>query len=199
MNGTRENRSGPTTPARLRAPVKWVLAGTLLATAASLLWPTRELVPVQDRADGSPLTRPSAASAASDQRPAGVPAVALLPLSSRSIEKAAASSATATFDPFIGVVPPPPPAPPPVTQPVVIAPPPAPPVQDYRFLGRITGPDGTEQILLSRGDSPVAVSVGTTLDNGYVVESISADTLVLVFPSLGTKVPIAIGSNRNNP
>ena len=41
------------------------------------------------------------------------------------------------------------------------------------------------------------VAVGTTLDNGYVVESISDDTIMLTYPKLGTKVAIPVGADRN--
>jgi hypothetical protein len=187
MSDVDDPRPSAAGPARLRAPVRWALAGTLLATVASLLWPNRGLVPAQDRAVVALPLRSTPASAGTATASVVASESAMAP------SGAASTSAARTFDPFIGVVPPPPPAPPPLAQAVVVAPPPAPPVQDYRFLGRITGPDGGEQILLTRGESVVAASVGTTLDNGYVVESISNDALVLEYPGLASKASIAIG------
>lgn len=177
-------------PARMRAPLKWGLAGTALATAASLLWPTHELVGAQDREGKSIGTVPAAPQGASampmpDAREGGL--TRLQPL----IESNAASAAV-QFDPFVGLVPPPPPSPPPVAPPVVVAAPPAPPAQDYRFLGRMTDPDGIEQTLLGRGDAAIPVKAGTALDNGYVVESITADAIVLAYPPLGTKITLSI-------
>lgn len=174
----------------MRAPLKWGLAGTALATAASLLWPTHELVGAQDREGKSIGTTPAAPLGASmaplpDPREVGL--TRLQPLIASN-----AASAPVQFDPFVGLVPPPPPAPPPVAPPVVVAPPPAPPAQDYRFLGRMTDPDGVEQTLLGRGDSATPVKAGTVLDNGYVVESITPDAIVLAYTALGTKVTLQI-------
>ena len=146
-------------PARMSTPLKWGLAGTVLATMASLLWPTHDLVAVQDREGKTidavlPARQVASASSMPDVRAGGL--ARLEPL----IESNAASAAGA-FDPFVGVVPPPPPPPPPTSPPVApavaIVAPPAPPPQDYRFLGRVTGPDGVEQILLGHGDAAVPV------------------------------------------
>ena len=177
--------------ARLGKPVRWALAGTLVATAASMIWPARELVPAQERTNAGPPRHAPAASAAAVTRVADVAAA------SAPRGDGALAARVATFDPFIGVVPPPPPPPPPVVQQAVVAAPPAPPAQDYRFLGRVTGPDGSDQVLLIRADVPTPVAVGTTLDNGYVVESISDDTIMLTYPKLGTKVAIPVGADRN--
>jgi hypothetical protein len=59
----------------------------------------------------------------------------------------------------------------------------------------MTGPDGVEQTLLGRGDAAVPITVGTTLDNGYVVESIAADAVVLVYPPFGSKAVLQIPQN----
>jgi hypothetical protein len=195
-----ENPGAAAPPARLRAPIKWALAGTLLVTAAELLWPNHEVVPAQQRGDVTLPPSPRAASAAMSLEPVPVQAAAPAASTPASIgirAQTVVASAATSFDPFIGVVPPPQPMPPSVAQPVAVAPPPAPPAQDYRFLGRVTGPDGSEQILVTRGEVPVAVNVGTTLENGYVVESISADGLQLVYPRLGNKALIPFGPDRS--
>ena len=107
------------------------------------------------------------------------------------IESSAASAAVA-FDPFVGVVPPPPPVPPPLAPAVAVVAPAVAPPQDYRFLGRVTGPDGVDQVLLGRGETAVSVKAGTSLDNGYVVESVTTEEIVLIYPSLGTKTTVPI-------
>lgn len=196
MNGSREGGSGGAPRARLSTPVKWAFAGTVLASAASLLWPNRELVQAQDRGDLRPASVSSQVDSSRVSDGPRAPTVAPLPTASSPRGDRAAAS---TFDPFVGVVPPPPPAPPPVAPVPVAAPPPPPPTQEYRFLGRVSGPDGIEQLLLSRGDVPVAVQVGTTLENGYVVQSISTDAVVLVYPPLGVRSTIPIGANPAAP
>ncbi len=189
----------------MRAPIKWALAGTVLATAVSLLWPNRGVVAVEDRVAASQLSAPAppvAGAVPATIRPAVASSSASLHVASAPSagERASAALATDVFDPFVGVVPPPPPAPPvPVAAPIVAAPPPAPPAQDYRFLGRIRGPDGAEQLMLVRGDTSVTIQVGMTLDNGYVVQSISADAVELVYPPAGIRSTIPLGANPANP
>lgn len=68
--------------------------------------------------------------------------------------------------------------------------PPPPPPMTYRFAGRLAQ-DGKEQLFVSKGDTPVAVKLGGTLD-GYVVESISAGAIALVYPPLGHKEQIFV-------
>lgn len=174
----------------MRRSMKWGLGATLGLTAAALLWPAPAVVEV--RADREPAGSP-APRAASDARIAG-PAPA--PVTSPPLAEAAAASTGSTFDPFAGVpiAPPAAPAvaPPPSVASAPAAPPPPPPAQEYRFLGRMTGPDGGQQILLGHGEKAVVIVKGTILDNGYVVESISADAVVLAFPSLGARASIPI-------
>jgi len=178
-------------PARMSTPLKWGLAGTALATMASLLWPTHDLVAVQDREGktidaAAPTRQVASVPPVPDVRAGGL--VRLEPLIERN-----AASAPGAFDPFVGVVPPPPPAQPPVAPVLtIVAPPPAPPPQDYRFLGRVTGPDGVEQVLLGHGDAAVPVKAGTVLDNGYVVESLTLEAIILSYPPLGTKTTVPI-------
>lgn len=61
-------------------------------------------------------------------------------------------------------------------------PPPPPPPMTYRFAGRLVQ-DGKEVLFVSKGDTPVAVKAGDTLD-GYVVESISPTMIALMYPPL---------------
>lgn len=67
----------------------------------------------------------------------------------------------------------------------------------YRFAGRLVQ-DGVVKIFVTKGDTPVAVKVGDALD-GYVVESIGAQAIGLVYPPLGTKASIAISAAPDAP
>lgn len=62
----------------------------------------------------------------------------------------------------------------------------------FRFAGRLVQ-DGVAKIFVSKGDTPLAVKVGDTLD-GYLVESIGSNAIALVYPPLGTKASISISS-----
>jgi len=75
---------------------------------------------------------------------------------------------------------------------VVVTPPPplSPPPMTYRFAGRLAQ-DGKLQIFVSKGDIPLVAKVGDNLD-GYVVESITANSIVLLYPPLGHKEQIFV-------
>jgi hypothetical protein len=83
-----------------------------------------------------------------------------------------------------------PPPPKVVVEPPPPPPPPQPPALTFRFAGRFLQ-DGKSQVYVSNGDTPLAVKVGDTLD-GYVVESISAGSIALVYPPLAHRQSIAI-------
>lgn len=78
----------------------------------------------------------------------------------------------------------------PAPSPTPMLPPPAPPAMHYRYAGQVLR-DGQLQIFVAKDDTPVAVKPGDSLD-GYVVESISADVITLVYLPLGNKAIIAI-------
>ena len=174
----------------LRPGLRWALAVSVAASGAALLWPGREAavlesVRTSERAAGldelATMRPPSHAPgpASTDDRARPLPR-----------ELPVAQIDAARFDPFVGVVPPPPPPPP-----VVAAPPPPPPqapAPSYRFMGRMSGPDGAEVVYLMRGDSPVAVQPGTRLDDGYVVEAITKDAVRLLYPSMDARASIPI-------
>ena len=103
------------------------------------------------------------------------------------------------FDPFVGVQPPPPPAPKVVAAPVVEAPapPPPPPTLNYRYLGQMTDPSGQQYVYLAKPDKDVPVTVGTRLDEGYVVEAITADAVRVVYPPLDSRAVIPIPPSRD--
>lgn len=169
----------------MRPWLRWVLMLTLvLSTVALLGWPPagQEAVSVAVVPAGAPLP----AASGGTERAGTVPA---LP---SHIPRQALEPAQA--DPFVGLQPPPPPAV--VAMPVapVAAPPaaPMPPVLSYRYLGRMVAPDGQVLVYLSRQGTEIAVSQGSRLDEGYVIEAITADAVKLHYPPLDTRVSIPI-------
>jgi hypothetical protein len=63
-----------------------------------------------------------------------------------------------------------------------VPPTPAPPPADFRFWGRMSSPDKQMLFFLAKGadGAPVEVHHGTKLDDGWAVESISDNAIVLV-------------------
>jgi len=101
-----------------------------------------------------------------------------------------------TFDPFVGPQPPPPvaapaSAPPPFVGPIYVPPPP-PPTINYRYMGQLIDPAGKQVIYLARPDKEVAVTVGMSLDEGYIVGSVSPEGIQLIHPPSANKVLIPI-------
>jgi hypothetical protein len=66
------------------------------------------------------------------------------------------------------------------------------PAVSHRYYGRLKAPNGDELTLLARGDAPVPITVGTNLDDGYVVEAIEAETIRLVYPATATAVDLPV-------
>jgi hypothetical protein len=69
---------------------------------------------------------------------------------------------------------------------------PPPPPLNYRFLGQMQTPDGQRLVYLSKGQDVTPVEVGTRLDEGYVVEAVSADAVSLRHPGHDAKAVIPI-------
>lgn len=86
------------------------------------------------------------------------------------------------------------PAPPVASVPAIPAPLPMAPSPAYRFVGRLVTPGGEEVVLLGRGSilAPVVVSVGTTLDDGYVVQALLPDAVRLSYPPLNLTVELPV-------
>jgi hypothetical protein len=164
----------------MRKSLRWAFAATLVVTAASF-WP-RE--PQRTVAAAEPRMTAAAAPAVPDTS-AALPST----LDSWAIEPA-------RRDAFAPVEPPgasPPPLPPaPEAHPPAPPPTPTAPSVTYRYLGRMTTPEGMQITLLARGDVTLPVAAGTPLDEGYVVESVGRDAVRLVYPPLGTTVDIPI-------
>jgi hypothetical protein len=107
---------------------------------------------------------------------------------------------SALGDPFaavppLSVAPPAPTAPPPPAE----QPPPSGPALTHRFFGRVVGPDGQLLTLLTRTGDPIAISEGMALDDGYVVESVRADAVRLVYPPLGVIVELPLPPPPSEP
>ncbi len=167
----------------IRSNLRWLLAGTVALSALALWWPDPVSRPAIDPHEGppSPALPPAPAQASTSPLPA-VPAPPALPA-----ELPATTLDTARFDPFAGAQPPPPPPPKPVqvvAAPVAPPPPPAPPALNYRYLGRMTDPSGTQRVYLTGNDTAIVVQVGTRLDEGYVVKAFEATGVRLHYPPL---------------
>jgi len=180
----------------MRTWLRWLLAASALAAAVALWWPdgvSQAVLRSETAIAGSQAALntvgdpvPSATGGAvSPTLPSHLPTATLDP---------------ANFDPFVGAQPPPPPPPKPQPLPVVVAPPPpaptAPPLT-YRYLGQMVDPSGQRLVYLGKGDKDVLVAVGTQLDEGYVVETISTDGIQLHYPPLDVRAVINIPPARD--
>lgn len=179
-----------TTPLAMRPWLRWLLVASVLASMVALWWPSGTTQTVERIAQASSTSvgpdtelAGSSTAVATAQVPTALPAT----LEAANLDKA-------TFDPFVGVQPPPPPPPKPFVGPIYVAPAPAPvaPPFTYRYLGQITAPDGARLVYLTKADKDYPVSVGTTLDEGYVVESITAEGVQLRYPPLDSRVAVHI-------
>lgn len=187
----------------MRRSLLWMLGLVVLISAAAL-WideAPRLVAPLErrvalDLGDRDRARAPSLAMAAvSEPLPARIASLQVEP---------------AKRDIFMPVVLPPPVAAPvsaPAVPPVVAAraapsaapatpPPPVAPTVTYRYLGSMTTPDGERIVLLARGETPVPVTAGTRLDEGYVVEAVSEEAVRLVYPALGSVVLVQIPQAR---
>ena len=175
----------------MRPHLRWSLGITLVLTAAALLWPEPN---PQVTAGAARQTTSSAqnVSSVADASSAPTPDAPAKPLPMAFPQH---DWTPARFDPFAGVQPTAPPAAKPA-QPVAIAPAPVPtptaPPLTYRYLGQMKDPAGQQWVYLARADNHIPVKAGTTLEEGYVVESISPDAIALRYPALNTLASIAI-------
>lgn len=179
----------------MRRGLAWTLAATLLATAAvvgrdgpgpaPLVHPLRRApgeAPPPPPRDGASqgLTR---VSAVPPELPHSLPRMLLPP---------------AKRDLFLPVAPQAPrvlvrPAqrPPAITN---IAPPSVPtaPPMASRFLGRMVTPSGERLVFLLSGERTLVAKPGDHLDDGYVVETVSDQQVILVYPALNVKVAVPL-------
>jgi hypothetical protein len=156
--------------------IRWGFLAALGATAmlSSTDWWVRASTPQRD-APLPPLQQQPAASAT---HPADIS-----PVPVRALSAAAA-------DPFeIAVAPPAPAA---KATPPAPPPPPPPPPMNWRYFGQMTSPDNKRQIFLTRGDQAIAVEAGQRLDDGFVVDAITADNVRLRHADSGVQFLIGL-------
>ncbi|MFM9880357.1 MAG: hypothetical protein ACKVOO_08115 [Burkholderiaceae bacterium] len=105
-------------------------------------------------------------------------------------------------DPFAVYLPPQPKPPAPKKAPppmlTAVSPPPqavaapSPPPLNLRFLGQATTPEGERLIYAALGDTPVLLSKGANLPNGYQVTSIEPRFVTLMFTPLNFLAQLAL-------
>jgi hypothetical protein len=83
-------------------------------------------------------------------------------------------------------------APTPMPAPVIAMPVPTPPQLNLRFTGRMTTPDGQQLIFATLAETPITLSVGQTLSNGYKVDGITDKSVQLSYPPLGTTAQLVL-------
>lgn len=175
----------------MRRSLMWALGATALLSLAAL-WMSevpRVVAVVEPR-----LREAAASLAVMDRATAGAGPVPLGPLPSEMPGVALDAAKRDVFVPYTtppasaAQVAPLPPAPPPPPPP----PPPQAPALNLRFLGSMVTPAGERLVYLARGDVQVPVTVGTRLDEGYVVTSITADAIGLIYPPLNVRVVLPI-------
>ena len=170
----------------MKAALRWSLAATLVLSAWALWSPAEPLPVVAPAANRLP-----------DNSTADAVEGESLPLS---LERQALEPARR--DPFVAVAqaaqPPAAPKPFVLMGPEQPPPPPPPPPLNYRFLGQMQTPEGQRLVYLSKGQDVTPVEVGTRLDEGYVVEAVSAEAVSLRHPAHDTRavIPIAQAESR---
>lgn len=171
----------------MRSSLKWTFAVTGISSLVAL-WlepagpsvvPSVVAARVPSSAEPYNNWRAAAATAAPD--------AAAAPLPSRLPDRDLEAGRRDIFTPVTAPPPPLPPAPPPVSPPPP-APQPSPPQMNWRALGSMVTPESQRLVWLAKGSDEITVKVGTMLDDGYVVQSIDDQAVVLLYPSIGTTV-----------
>jgi len=171
----------------MRRSLFWALLATVAASAITL-WVNRQapvLVAAVERAG------------VRTELPGLRAAEAVMPALPERLERVAIEPSR--HDPFVPVLPlQPKPAPAPAPPPVqMTGPPPPPPLPSApavraRFLGRMVTPAGDKLVFLSAGDKTVLAQAGDVLDDGYVVDSVTDQAVVLRYPALDVKVTLPL-------
>lgn len=176
----------------MRNSLKWTLAVTGIASLIAL-WLEPGGAGATPGVVGARVPAPSsdpyaawrtAAAAASTDAAARA---ASAPLPSRLPDRDLEAGRRDIFTPVTAAPPPLPPAPPPAPPPPP-PPPPSPPQMNWRALGSMVTPDGQRLVWLAKGSDEITVKSGTMLDDGYVVQSVDGQAVVLLYPSIGTTV-----------
>ena len=172
----------------MRRSLIWALgASVVLSIAAILTTEAPRVVAVV-----APQLREHAASL--DFPPASPPVTQTIAHMPLPVELPTLALDSATRDIFAPDLPPAPkvaPLPAPIAAPAS-SPPPQAPALNLRYLGTMRTPEGRQLVYLARGDNAIAVAVGDKLDEGYVVEAIATDSVVLVYPQFNKRVAVPI-------
>ncbi len=170
----------------MRPALRWALGFSTLISAGAVLWLDGEESPVSPSETAS--TIPTRATPAGES----VPSAGTLPRSlPGQILKATAQDpfASAALAPALAVSPPAPPPPEP----------PRPPPLAYHYLGQMMDPSGKKIVYLTKGDRDIQASVGTQLEDGYVVESITASAIRVLHTATQTRLDIFIPTTAESP
>jgi len=57
---------------------------------------------------------------------------------------------------------------------------------NWRALGAMQTPEGEHIVWLGKANQEITVKPGMQLDDGYVVQSVDQNKVVLIYPSIGT-------------
>jgi hypothetical protein len=189
----------------VRRSLLWALAACGTASVAVVLWDSTgdhavsvigaKTVGIADR--GCPLSGEQSGMHCTGVTTQNIPnALVSLPseLPERDVE-------AGRRDIFIALATPPPPAPPPAPPPPPPPPPPAPeaPPVNWHATGAMTTPQGERLVWLAKGNDEISVKPGTLLSDGYMVQSIDDETVVLLYPPIGTTARIPLPQASSKP
>lgn len=181
----------------MRGTLKWSLVATGFASVAALWLDPGDKGGATSVVDARVSASPASPSDpyANWNNPAPAPAAGgsapLSPLPSVLPDRDAEAGQRDIFTP---VTPPPPPPPPPspAPPPPPPPPPPVPPPMNWRALGSMVTPAGERIVWLAKGNNEITVKPGAQLDDGYVVQTLDEDKVVLLYPPIGTTAKLSL-------
>ena len=68
---------------------------------------------------------------------------------------------------------------------------------NWRALGSMLTPAGERIVWLAKGSDEITVKPGAQLDDGYVVQSVDENQVVLLYPSIGTTARIQLPHDQS--
>jgi hypothetical protein len=165
----------------IRPELRWLCAATVVASAAVYL------TDPELRNPGAALagTAVAATEAPKPATPTASASSAISP-TPRPLSEAIADP----FDPIVVAPPPPPPAPKPPPAPP--PPPPPPPPLTWRYFGQMMLPDHKQQVFLARGEQVLPIEAGQQLDDGFIVDAITAENVRVRHVASGVQFSIAL-------
>ena len=176
----------------MRPLFRWSLGATLVLTAIALWWPESD-IPVAAQPAEQAIVPASGEVLASPAR------FALQKASTVGTALGVNTPTTlgwlpAQYDPFTGFERPTPKKfePLPKETPINLPPAPTAPPLNYVYMGSMIDPSGRRWTYVSKGSINLPISIGTTLEEGYIVESISAEAIELSYAALNARASIAI-------